>query len=162
MNHDNKLKTFLPLLLIVSSILAATIIKQLLSSSWNISTAMTDFMGLFFVVFSCFKIINLRNFAAAYQQYDLIALRFPWYGYVYPFIELALGISYLFKFQLTIVNIVTIIFMVIGSMGIVLALRAGKEITCGCLGTLFNIPVTIISLLEDLVMVFMAIAMLLL
>jgi hypothetical protein len=51
-------------------------------------------MAGFFITFSYFKIINLKEFATSYSMYDIVAKKWKNWGYVYAFIELMLGISY--------------------------------------------------------------------
>ncbi|CAM6000172.1 unnamed protein product [Sphagnum balticum] len=52
---------------------------------------MRHFMAGFFLVFSFFKLLNLKTFADGYAKYDLLAMRWKPYGFIYPFCELALG-----------------------------------------------------------------------
>ena len=72
----------------------------------------------FFVIFSLFKLLNIKGFATSFSNYDLIASRLPIYGTIYPFIELTLGICFLANFGLLYVNVLTLIVMSVGSIGI--------------------------------------------
>lgn len=162
MNHNNKsysFKDFLPLIIIFLLIIAFTLIRQWYME-FNIQNAMYDFMAAFFLIFGFFKIINLAGFAEAYSTYDIVAQRFFAYGYIYPFIEIILGFCYLLRYQLTIANWVTLILMFISSMGVAIELRKQKEITCACLGAVFKIPMTYVTLAEDVIMGLMALYML--
>ncbi|CAN5192070.1 hypothetical protein BH09DEP1_BH09DEP1_0740 [soil metagenome] len=152
-------KNFLPLIIIFSFIGAFTLLMQIVYG-FNINTAMYDFMGAFFVVFGLFKIINLSGFAQAYTMYDIIAKRSKIYAHLYPFIELALGVMYLTRYQLLLANWITLILMIIGSIGIALELAKGKTIVCACLGVVFKIPMTYVTLAEDIIMGLMALIML--
>lgn len=158
MNQKYTYKDFIPLIIIASIITAFTLLRQLYAG-FNGMNAMIDFMAGFFIVFSLFKISNLGAFAMAYQEYDLIAKHSIVYAYMYPFIELALGLCYFFRFQLTIANWITLILMIIGSIGVAIELAKGKEIVCACLGTVFKIPMTYVTLAEDLIMGLMALIM---
>ncbi len=153
------LKNFLPLIIIFSLIIAFTIIMQIING-FNIHAAMYDFMGAFFVVFGFFKIINLSRFAEAYSMYDIIAKRSTIYAHIYPFFELILGILYFTRFQLLVANWITFILMIIGSIGVALELSKGKTIVCACLGAVFKIPMTYVTLAEDVIMGLMALIML--
>ena len=155
-----RLKDFLPIVIIVLLTSLFTFSMQLLYG-FDMHRAMSDFMGSNFVVFSVFKIMNLQGFAESYSMYDIIAKRFKAYAYLYPFIELALGIAYLAHYQSMVVNLVTVVLMGISSVGVLFALREKKAITCACLGAVFKIPMTYVTLVEDLVMGIMALAMML-
>lgn len=165
MEHEKEnlytIKNFLPLIIIMSLIMLFTGIKQYFYG-FDIHSAMYDFMGIYFIVFSFFKIINLKGFAEAYSTYDIIAKRFTAYAYAYPFVELILGIFYLMRFQLFVVNVATLFLMVISSIGVAYELAQKKEIMCACLGVVFKIPMTYVTLTEDLIMGIMALLMLIL
>lgn len=122
---------------------------------------MLAFMGWFFIVFGGLKVMRLSGFVEAYQKYDLIAMRSRAYAYVYPFLELFFGISYLLAWQVVAVSVVVAVVMVIGALGVYLKLRAKEEIPCACLGTVFKVPMTWVTLGEDLLMAGMAIALIL-
>jgi hypothetical protein len=153
------ISNFAPLIIIALCILTFTLIKQLLYG-WDLLQGMYDFMGAFFIVFGSFKILNLNNFAHAYAQYDLIAQVSTPYAYAYPFIELALGILYLSRTYLTLAHWVTLIIMSVGAGGVLKALLQNNFVQCACLGLVFNMPMTYVTLVEDLLMAGMALFML--
>ncbi|GMU19267.1 MAG: hypothetical protein AMXMBFR12_04590 [Candidatus Babeliales bacterium] len=153
-----KVKDFIPLISIISLIILFTAFRQYYSGfSWQ--GAMLDFMAGFFLVFGTFKLINLTEFAQAYSMYDIVARSIPAYAYLYPFIEIGLGLCYLFRYQLLVANIITLILMIIGSIGVFLALRKKEILMCACMGALFKIPMTYVTLAEDLIMGLMALTM---
>lgn len=120
---------------------------------------MNTFMGGFFVVFSFFKLLNRQGFADAYRSYDILTRWVPGYGYVYPFIELALGICYLTAFAPLATNLANCAIMLIGTAGVGRSLLNKTEIRCACLGTVFNLPMSKVTLIEDLIMVGMSATM---
>jgi hypothetical protein len=122
---------------------------------------MHDFMGFFLVVFSMFKFFDMPGFADGFQMYDLLAKPFRPYAYVYPFIELGLGLGYLSHWQPTIVYMATLIVMLWGALGVIRALIKGLNINCACMGTILKVPLSTVALLEDLSMAAMAGGMLL-
>ena len=82
-----------------------------------------------------------RAFADAYAGYDVIAGRWPVYGYAFPFVELLLGAAYLSGLQPTLTNAVTVAVMSVGTVGVVRTLVAGRRVQCACLGAVFNLPI---------------------
>lgn len=155
-----KIKDFVPLLSIIGLVLLFTGVMQYrYGFSWE--SGMLDFMGAFFLIFGLFKIINLKEFAQAYRMYDLPSRYIPGYAWVYPFGELALGVCYLMRYQLFAANIITVLLMFIGSVGVLKALQKKETLVCACLGALFKIPMTYVTLAEDVVMGLMALMMLL-
>jgi hypothetical protein len=121
---------------------------------------MNDFMAGFFLVFSFFKLLNLSAFAQAYRGYDLIAAKSRAYAYAYPFIELALGLAYLVRWNPMVTNTITLVVMLVSTAGVLIALRKRQLIECACLGTVFKLPMSKVTLIEDLSMAAMAAVML--
>jgi copper chaperone CopZ len=149
-----------PLLLIVAFISGTVALAALSRGPWSWHAVMNDFMAGFFLVFSFFKLLDLRGFADAYQSYDLIARRWRPWALAYPFIELALGAAYLTRWEPAITNTATLAIMLVGAAGVLRALLGGRAIRCACLGTALNLPMTTVTLVEDLGMAAMAAAML--
>ena len=160
--RGSKWTDYIPLMVIVAlAVLAGCAKQNAYGGGWNWMTWMHDFMGFFLVVFSMFKFFNLEGFADGFQMYDLLAMPFRPYAYVYPFIELALGLGYLAHWQPTIIYTATITVMVFGSLGVIAALMKGLDLDCACMGTVLKVPLSTIALVEDLGMAAMAAGMLL-
>jgi len=124
-------------------------------------TWMGNFMAGFFLIFSFFKLLDIPAFAKAYQSYDIIASKIKWYGYVYPFIELGLGLSYIFFYDSEITNLTTAIVMFVGLIGVSRSVIQKSKIQCACLGTVFNLPMSYVTIIENGIMLIMALFMLL-
>jgi len=154
------LATYQPLLIIVAYILGVSILIELGQPSFDESRWMNHFMAGFFLVFSFFKILNIQAFASSYAMYDLLAIRFKAYGYIYPFIELGLGIAYLISYNPITTNTLTLIVMTFSSLGVIKAVLDKQKIRCACLGTVFNLPMSTVTIIEDLLMAAMALWML--
>lgn len=145
-----------PLGLIVAFIAGTAALTTFVRSAGSWHTFMLDFMAGFFLVFSFFKLLDLRGFADAYQSYDIVARRSRPYALVYPFLELALGIAYLTRWYPTVTNAATLVLMLVGSVGVLRAVLDKRAIRCACLGTALNLPMTTVTLVEDLGMAAMA------
>jgi len=159
--RGSKWTDYIPLLVIVILSALATAARQFVDSGGSgAMVAMQDFMGFFLVVFSMFKFFDLEGFADGFHMYDLLAGAFRPYGYIYPFIELGLGLSYLAHWQSGIVYTTTIVVMVFGSFGVLNALRKGLDLECACMGTVLHVPLSTVALVEDLSMAAMAAGML--
>lgn len=152
--------TYYPLILILAFLIGIVALLELNAGGIAWGRAMSNFMGGFFLVFSFFKLLDLRGFADSYQMYDVVAQRFRSYGYAYPFIELLLGVAYLTGFQPVITNVVTLVVMSISALGVLKSLVAKRKIRCACLGTVFNLPMSTVTLVEDSLMAGMSAFML--
>ena len=148
-----------PILLVFGYLTGITLLNEITKSRFDLISLLNLFMGGFFIIFSFFKLLDLKGFAYSYMSYDIIAKRWSGWGFIYPFIELSLGLAFLFHFNSLLTNISTIIVMGLSSIGVILSLAAKRKIQCACLGTVFNLPMSKITLIEDLLMVLMAATM---
>lgn len=119
-----------------------------------------SFMGFFFLLFAMFKLFDINGFADAFQKYDLIAEKKREYAYAYPFIEMLLGVLYLAGHYLFLVNFLTMIVMIVSAVGVIKGYASGKDIKCACLGTVLNVPLSVVSVIENVGMGLMAAFML--
>jgi hypothetical protein len=118
---------------------------------------MMMFMGGFFTVFGAFKLFDVPAFAQAYARYDIIAKHFKPWGYAYPFIETALGLAFFFNFPHVItLSWIALALSLVGSIGVIQANRSGQTIQCACLGTVFKLPMSAVTVIENLGMAAMA------
>lgn len=155
-----KLSTYRPLLLVVAYILGVTLFTEFAIGQFAWIRAMNHFMGFFFVGFAFFKLLNVTAFAEAFQAYDVVAKRWHGYAVAYPFVELGLGILYLSQAFPLLANGLTIAVMGIGLVGVIAAVRNRKPIQCACLGTVFNLPMSVVTIVENSAMLLMAAIML--
>lgn len=129
--------------------------------SADLMRAMSLFMGTGLLLLASLKIYNVSEFAMAFSKYDLIAKRSDTYARWYPFLELLLAIGYLAGVYLLVVNIVTFAVMTIGAIGVYQKMHDEEVLMCACLGAVFNVPMTWVTLAEDSLMAAMAAGMLL-
>lgn len=155
---ESDLQKLLPLFLIFLYISIASIGINLPNLDSN--ELMLDFMGLFYIVFSFFKFLDYKNFPRSFSMYDPIAMRVPFYGWIYPFIETALGILILFRIGLFSTIIITIAMLGVTSIGVTKVLLQKRNIQCACLGTALKLPMTKATFIENSIMILMAISLL--
>lgn len=151
-------KDYLAFIGILLGIFVASFVYVYFWGTFDTPNFMRVFMGVFFLVFAAFKLLDLPGFVMSYIGYDIVAKKFTAYAYVYPFLELALAVGYFF--DLPNVNWFTLVLMAVGSVGVIRELARGSKIKCACLGTYVKLPLTTVSLTEDLAMGAMALFML--
>lgn len=148
--------TYKPLLLIFGYIAAIATITAIHQDTFHWMQAMDVFMAGFFLTFSFFKMLDLKGFAESYSMYDIVARRIKAWGYIYPFIELALGIAFAFNFQPLFTNIVTLVVMGVSIIGVLQSVLNKRTIKCACLGSVFNLPMSTVTVVEDGLMILMS------
>jgi copper chaperone CopZ len=141
------LSVYYPLFLVMGLIALASFAGQ----SW-----MMNFMAGFYIVFGAFKLLDVPAFANSYARYDVIAKLFKPWGYAYPFVELALGFAFLFWFEMRAAAWIALILSLIGAVGVIQSVMRKQTIQCACLGTVFNLPMSTVTIVENLGMAAMA------
>lgn len=150
------LETYKPILLIFFYISLITILVQLKNEKFNVMEWMQHFMAGFFLVFSFFKLLNLKGFAESYIMYDVIAKKIPVWGYIYALTELGLGIAFLANFNPLITNSITFAVMSVSIIGVLQSVLNKRKIQCACLGAVFNLPMSTVTIIEDALMIAMS------
>ncbi len=156
MTLKEKISVYYPIFLIAAYIAGVATINNIQLEGIHWPGWMQQFMAGFFLVFSAFKLLDIPGFAKGYSTYDLLAKRWYAYGYIYPFLELSLGILYLTSWLPIFTLYATIILMGFSSLGVINSLRKKQKFQCACLGTVLKVPLSSITLIEDLAMVVLA------
>ena len=104
--------------------------------------------------------LNLKAFAESYVMYDVVAKKIPVWAYMYAFVELFLGISFLLNFNPFVTNLVALIVMSASIVGVLQTVLNKKKIQCACLGAVFNLPMSTVTIIEDGLMIAMSFTML--
>ncbi len=154
------LVTYKPILLLFGYITLVALVGATASGGWKGEVAMRIFMSGFFLSFSFFKLLNLPAFAESYAMYDVVARRWSTWGYVYAFIELGLGIAFAVNVFPFYTNLVTLIVMSVSIVGVLQSVFNKRKIRCACLGAVFNLPMSTVTIIEDALMIGMSAAVL--
>jgi copper chaperone CopZ len=153
-SSPSKVKQLFPLGLIFLFLIGGTTVIHY--PIFERQAVLPDFMGLFFVVFSFFKLLDLKGFQQSFRRYDPLAKSLPLYGWVYPFVELALGVLFLMRLEVQLALWLTLGILSITTLGVVKVLLSKQQIQCACLGSVLNLPMTEATLIENVVMIGMA------
>lgn len=156
MEAQSWLATYRPILLIFAYLMVVTLLVQVGQNYFDLMQWMRHFMAGFFLVFSFFKILKLSEFADSYAHYDIIAVRFRSWGYIYAFMELGLGLAFLLNFNAVMTNLVTLLVMSVSIIGVIRSVMNKRRIQCACLGAVFNLPMSTVTIIEDGLMIAMS------
>ena len=153
------LGTYKPILLIFGYITTIAIIVATRQGSFDWMLGMNVFMAGFFLTFSFFKMLDLKGFSDSYAMYDILAKKVKAWGFIYAFIELALGLAYATGFEPLLTNIVTLVVMSVSIIGVLQSVFNKRKIQCACLGAVFNLPMSTVTIIEDALMILMSVGM---
>lgn len=149
-------QTYKPLFTVFAYILIFSTAFQISRGEFSSHYFMNHLMAGFFVGLSFFKFLDLKSFATAFSNYDPLAKKWKSYGAVYPFIELTLGFLFIADKFLLFANVMTIIILGITTVGVYQKIKSKTQFQCACLGAGFNLPLSNITIFENLGMVAMA------
>ena len=117
------------------------------------SVTLGDAVMAFFLMFLAFlKFLNLQGFVETFSKYDVLAKKIKPYAFAYPFIEFSLACLYFSGLFPLLTNIIMLVVMSIGIIGIIGAMRSGDKLACACVGSGFKLPVGRVTLAENTAM----------
>ena len=149
-----------PIVIALSIVILSSLALQTSEETFSLNKWFMSYMGIFFIIFSFLKLLNVSGFSMTFKKYDLISKIIPGYANSYPFIELALGVLFLMRVQIPLALIITLIILGITTFGVTKTLLDKKSIQCACLGTALKLPMTKATFIENSIMIIMAIIML--
>ena len=108
------------------------------------------------------KLKDLYGFTNSFITYDLLAMKWLRYGYIYPFIEAYAGIGMVAQLPALVVAPFSLFIGMVGAISVFKAVYVDKrELKCACVGGDSNVPLGFVSLSENLFMIAGALIMLL-
>jgi len=119
------------------------------------------FIAFSMAILAMLKLQDVDRFATMFLGYDLLARRWVPYAYVYPFAEALAGVL-MVAGALNWLSIPIALFIgTVGGVSVFYAVYVEKrELKCACVGGSSRVPLGFVSLLENVMMVAMAIWML--
>ncbi|WP_062015275.1 MauE/DoxX family redox-associated membrane protein [Aureimonas sp. AU4] len=159
--RDPKALTYAP----VAWLFAASLALALAASHSAFGSALTPRAAEWTVAFAMVllalqKLRDVDSFATMFLGYDLLAQRWVPYGRIYPYAEALAGVL-MVAGALNWLSVPIALF--IGTIGAVSVFKAvyidRRELKCACVGGDSNVPLGFVSLLENVMMVGMALWM---
>jgi len=144
------------LLLALSLVLISSLSLQIGKDNFNLNEWMVSYMGIFFLLFSFLKLLDVKGFSGSFKKYDLISKIIPSFAITYPFIELFLALTFLSGYFLITSYIMTLLFMISQFFGVFISLQKKEVIKCACMGSSINIDISTLTLIENLIMILMS------
>lgn len=144
------------LLLALSLVLISSLSLHIGEDNFELNEWMVSYMGIFFLLFSFLKLIDVKGFSGSFKKYDLISKIIPSFAITYPFIELFLALTFLSGYFLITSYIMTLLFMTSQFFGVFISLQKKDVIKCACMGSSINIDISTLTLIENLVMILMS------
>lgn len=145
----------------------ATTFLMALATSWAIAGTLPFiktaeiFIAFSMCVLAILKLRDLYAFSNQFITYDLLAMKWVRYAYIYPFVEMLAGVCMIAGFLIPVAAPSALFIGTVGAFSVFKAVYIDKrELKCACVGGDSNVPLGFISLTENLMMMVMAIWML--
>lgn len=139
-------------------IMSATLMGTL--DGFNILEWIRWFMAGFMIIFGGLKLLGIEVFIKVFPLYDLIAKRVRPYKYIYPLLQVFLGMLFLAGIFTLFRDIVTIAIGLSGLIGMIQIVSKRGPIRLSYLGTIIRLRFSTVTLLENSIMVVLGILML--
>ncbi|HEY0601246.1 glutaredoxin [Brevundimonas sp.] len=153
--------SYTPVLVVFAAAALIALAIDWLSMGAISTMVLPNFIAAAMILLAMLKLQDVEKFSTMFLNYDLLAQRWPAYGYIYPFAELGAGVLMLAG-ALTWLSAPVALF--IGGVGAVSVFKAvyidRRELKCACVGGSSNVPLGFVSLTENLMMIAMAVWML--
>ena len=131
----------------ISKFLTNNILK-----SQDSNVLIKNYMGIIYIVFGFLKLYDIDKFVNVFRKYDIIANKVEFWAWLYPFIEILLGISLLSDVFVNKTMKITLVLMIISIISVSISLLKKQNLRCGCLGTFFHIPLSYVTISENVAM----------
>ncbi|GAA0852106.1 MauE/DoxX family redox-associated membrane protein [Aliiglaciecola litoralis] len=127
--------------------------SALLSASATINV-IEMFVAFSMTILAIQKLRDLFGFSNSFITYDLIAMRYLRYAYIYPFAEAFAGLGMMAGLNGLIVGPISLFIGTVGAISVYKAVYIDKrELKCACVGGDSNVPLGFVSLTENLFMI---------
>jgi len=155
--------TYQPIIAIfVTTFLMALAVSWAMTGTIALALTIKMFIAISMCALAIQKLRDLYAFSNQFITYDLLAMRWVRYAYIYPFVEMLAGVCMIAGVFIPIAAPAALFIGTIGAISVIKAVYIEKrDIKCACVGGDSNVPLGFISLTENLMMMGMAIWMLL-
>ena len=153
--------TYTPVIAIfsVAALLALAFQYTVVGAYFSIRTLML-FIAFSMSLLAVQKLKDLFSFTNSFITYDLLAMKWLRYGYIYPFVEAYAGIGMVAQLPALAVAPFSLFIGSVGAVSVVKAVYIDKrELKCACVGGDSNVPLGFVSLTENLFMIAAALQM---
>lgn len=147
--------TYTPVIAIFGVALLIALALLLQQGTPILSTALFEyFVGLSMILLAVQKLRDLFAFSNSFITYDLLAMRWLRYAYIYPFLEAYAGLGMIAGLPAIIVAPASLFIGIVGAVSVFKAVYVDKrELKCACVGGDSNVPLGFVSLTENLFMI---------
>ncbi len=155
--------TYQPIIAIfATTFLMALAVSWAMTGAIGVELTVMMFIAISMCALAIQKLRDLYAFSNQFITYDLLAMKWVRYAYIYPFVEMLAGVCMIAGVFTLIAAPAALFIGTIGAISVIKAVYIDKrELKCACAGGDSNVPLGFISLTENLMMVAMAIWMLL-
>ena len=154
--------TYAPVIAIFSVAALLSLAFQFFVSEGFISIrTLVLFIAFSMTLLAVQKLKDLYSFTNSFITYDLLAMRWLRYGYIYPFLEAYAGIGMVAQLPAIAVAPFSLFIGTVGAISVFKAVYVDKrELKCACVGGDSNVPLGFVSLSENIFMIAGALLML--
>lgn len=111
------------------------------------------FMGGFMVVFGGLKLVGIEVFIKVAPLYDLLAKKFRFYKYLYPLVQVFLGLMFIIGIFQGFTSLLALVFGLSSLVGMIKVLSRRGPIRLSYLGNIIGLRFSTVSIFENTIIV---------
>ncbi len=122
------------------------------SRGWGLKYLWQDFMAILLIFSAAYKMFRYEEFIKIFSLYDIIAIKFKPWPYIYPFIEVTIGANLLLTNGSISIYLLTIIFSSQIIYSVLKQRSHNLQSMFACLDNNLRIPISLISFFEGIIL----------
>lgn len=149
-------QSYTPVIAVFSTAFAIALALSAGHMGWQLTTLVMSFMGASLCLLALLKLMDIGSFVNGFKEYDLLTMKLPAYGYIYPFLELAAGLGMLSGLWPWATAVIATFAGLIGGVSVFKAVYIDKrDLNCACVGGNQSVPLGAVSFSENAIMLVM-------
>jgi hypothetical protein len=156
---DDTGKEYLKSLIIVIIFFVISLISTF-GRGWGIKYFWQDFIAIFLIMSSAYKMFRYEHFIRIFGSYDIFALKWKPWAYIYPFVELILGANLLLTNGSALMYFLVAAFCFVTSYSVIKQRSKHLQAMFACLDNTVRLPISLISVFESVIIITVAVYLL--
>jgi hypothetical protein len=149
-------KEYLKMLIIVIVFFLISLISSY-GRGWGLKYIWQDVIAIFLIISSAYKMFRYEIFIKIFGSYDIYALKWKPWAYIYPFVELILGANLLLTNGSRFIYFLVALFCATTAYSVLKQRTKHIQTIFACLDKTVRLPIALISLFESIILLALAV-----
>jgi len=124
-----------------------------LSRGWDLKYLWQDFIAILLILSAAYKMFRYETFIKIFSLYDILAIKWKPWPYIYPFVEVTLGANLLLTNGSGFIYLLCVIFAGLTAYSVLKQRSGHLQAMFACLDKTIRLPISLISLFESIIVI---------